>query len=321
MVNITSFVVGAKCFFDADKSGTDLVPKINSLIAQKMIGRGFSTDDNVDLFRGIPTFMMRFYANPTKHNPPLVMRIKKGLGIINQEELDDKVFFDALSRLVDEHPHKISFSIKIGQISNNRNGYLIKIETEPAIVAKKRNLGIEPRVNATRYNEIIDYNKKLVHEIINELGAGILEEPKVLAPLDKILPDNLFEENFMTDLPREVAECLTEVNKCFSNDCYIASSIMIRKALEVAVTKKLDQAGRGKKLFDDNGDEISLKRKLNLLPEVAPNIKKDLEAIKIVKWFGDKSAHSPNNPIFAKDIEQNIVPKIRYFLINLGLKK
>ncbi len=51
-----------------------------------------------------------------------------------------------------------------------------------------------------------------------------------------------------------------------------------------------------------------------------PRMKRDAEEMKVVKWFGDKGAHDSRMPIFAKDIQDNIAPKVRSFVSNLDLK-
>jgi hypothetical protein len=94
---------------------------------------------------------------------------------------------------------------------------------------------------------------------------------------------------------------------------------MIRKAIEIAATKKLRQEGRESRLFDLDGHEVGLGKKLDLLPDVAPGLARVMDEIKIVKWLGDVSAHDPRTKITLTDL-QNLAPLLRSFLSNLELK-
>jgi len=95
---------------------------------------------------------------------------------------------------------------------------------------------------------------------------------------------------------------------------------MIRKAIEIATTKKLRQEGKESRLYDLDGHEIGLGKKLDLLPDVAPGVARLMNEIRIVKWLGDVSAHDPRTKITPSDL-QNVAPLLRSFLANLGLKR
>jgi hypothetical protein len=95
---------------------------------------------------------------------------------------------------------------------------------------------------------------------------------------------------------------------------------MIRKAIEIATTKKLRQEGQESRLYDAEGHEIGLGKKLDILPEVAPGVSRLMDQIKIVKWLGDVSAHDPRTKIRPSDL-QHVTPLVRSFLANLDLKR
>jgi hypothetical protein len=316
----TNYLVGAKCYFNDKDFDVKDIQLLNRTINNIMLRKDFSSDDVSYFYNDSHLRLMTFYFNIPSKSPSIKMRLKKFFDLINQTDFDDYIYLETLKFLTDEHPRKVIFSIKFGNIKENIKGYIVSIETEPLIVSKIRQIGYKPKIDNITYNNIIEYNKRFINEIITSIGAGILEGPKAISPLDKIPHICLFEEDILQLIPKDIANCLREANKCFSVECYIATSIMIRKTLEIAINKKFYQTNNEKRLYI-NGDEISLGKKLNILSEIMPNKSRIIKEIEIVKWFGDSGAHDPKNPIFSRDIENNIAPKIRSFLINMELKQ
>ena len=148
----------------------------------------------------------------------------------------------------------------------------------------------------------------------------MLEEPSVLRPREWSPPKPVIDDSLIDAMPDEVAECLREANRCFTSESSHACSVMIRKAIEVATTKKLRQEGQESRLYDVDGHEIGLGKKLDILPEVAPGVSRLMDQIKIVKWLGDVSAHDPRTRVRSSDL-QNATPLVRSFLANLDLKR
>jgi len=319
-INNTNFIVCAKFWFKVDKFEGKFLSQINNIISEYMSKEGFETEDYREILLGQPLFVMTFYAKLHYKTPTLTMRFQKLIGFKTQEEIDNMLYFDVLRNTMEEYPAKVTFIITHQNIKNDVNGYIINIETEPIIVSKIRRLYYKPKLDQTKYNNIIEYQKAFIKRIMACWGGGsFLEEPHVINPLEIKQKNYLFEEEFLILLPKEVKVCLIEANKCYSIECYRATSIMIRKAIEIAIIKKFYQTKNESRLYGENGEEIPLKSKLKLLREIAPYVNKNINDIELVKWFGDYSAHDPNSLILVKDIEQN-TPKTRAFLINLKLK-
>lgn len=121
-------------------------------------------------------------------------------------------------------------------------------------------------------------------------------------------------------MPRDVGICLREANLCFQYECYVASSIMLRKAMEVAVNKKFLQSENANNLLDKEGNELSLSKKLVKLGEIVPGVRKDVEEMKVVKWFGDKGAHDPTMIVTPEALQTIVVPRLKSFLSKLSLR-
>ncbi|CAN5189202.1 hypothetical protein BH20ACI1_BH20ACI1_27060 [soil metagenome] len=66
----------------------------------------------------------------------------------------------------------------------------------------------------------------------------------------------------VTDIPEEIVKCFNESLICHSNECYVASAIMVRKTLEI-VCKKNGAVGKNlKDKITDLGKKITLSREL-----------------------------------------------------------
>ncbi len=221
--------------------------------------------------------------------------------------------------MVDSHVHDLLFKISFQSLTDMSKGYVIEIESQPAIVAKMRQLFLKKEVDAVHYDNIIYENKRTVGEIIHALGARILEEPSVIRPREWAPPKTIIDSSLIDAMPDEVALCLREANRCFTPESAHACSVMLRKAIEVAATKKLRQEGREDRLYDSDGHEIGLGKKLDLLPDIAPRVGRLIDEISIVKWLGDVSAHDPRTKITPTDL-QSVAPLVRSFLVNLDLK-
>ncbi len=137
-------------------------------------------------------------------------------------------------------------------------------------------MDLDERDDDSRYSDIITLNVRYIRSIMNGL-----------VPARAPIVDS-----------QEVAECLSEANCCFEAECYVACSVMMRKAVEVAVTKK----------FLQTRNELSLAKKLVYLVEIMPSIKPDAEGIGIVKWFGDKGAHDPRTQIWVSEEKRGNSP-------------
>jgi hypothetical protein len=241
-------------------------------------------------------------------------RVHKGYTKWRQGE-----YFKFIRELVNSHVHDVLFKITFEGLTDGTTGFVIELESQSAIVAKIRQLYLKKEIEIADYNNIIYENKRTVREIIHALGARMLVDPSVLRPREWSAPKPIIDDSLIDAMPGEVAECLREANRCFISESSYACSVMIRKAIEIAATKKLRQEGRESRLFDLDGHEVGLGKKLDLLPDVAPGLARVMDEIKIVKWLGDVSAHDPRTKITLTDL-QNLAPLLRSFLSNLELK-
>ena len=92
------------------------------------------------------------------------------------------------------------------------------------------------------------------------------------------------------------------------------------RLFEVATEIRVKQAGKSSELYDKDGNELTLRKKLALVAQVEPGVRSNVRDVENVKWFGDIGAHDPNTPVFARDIKDNVAPRIRAYLSNLALR-
>jgi hypothetical protein len=221
---------------------------------------------------------------------------------------------------VDSLPFDLLFKIGFGALPDQSKGFFIEIESVPTIVAKIRQLEWKDVDDRVQYDNIVYENKRVVGEIVHALGARVLGDPSVLKLREWSQPSPIIDDSLLERLPEEVGRCLRAANRCYVSGSSDACSVMIRKAIEVAATKKLRQEGQDSRLYDLDGHEVGLGKKLDLLASVVPGVTRVLDEIKRVKWLGDTSAHDPRTEIKPSDL-QSIGPLIRSFFAVLELKQ
>jgi len=316
-MSFENYIITSKCFMSAKTLDRESLRRLNQRFEDVMKDRGylFESGNPRGLLLGDVSLTMRFSTAMPLGKQPVLSRLRKSYRKWHQDQ-----YFKFIREVVDSHVHDLLFKISFQSLTDGQKGYVIEIESQPAIVAKIRQLFLKKEVDAVHYDNIIYENKRTVGEIIHALGARMLEEPSVLRPREWSPPKPVIDDSLIDAMPDEVAECLREANRCFTSESSHACSVMIRKAIEVATTKKLRQEGQESRLYDVDGHEIGLGKKLDILPEVAPGVSRLMDQIKIVKWLGDVSAHDPRTRVRSSDL-QNATPLVRSFLANLDLKR
>ena len=70
----------------------------------------------------------------------------------------------------------------------------------------------------------------------------------------------------VNEMPSDVVKCINDANDCYVAGHYNQCSVMLRKAIELAIRIKLYQAGLSiNQLRDESGNEIGLSSKIKLL--------------------------------------------------------
>ena len=127
-------------------------------------------------------------------------------------------------------------------------------------------------------------------------------------------------EQLLGEIPDDVSNCIMDANDCYISGHYDQCSIMLRKAIEIAIKIKLKQSNIDtKQLFDKAGNELSLSGKMQLLRKNRLITQRNSSDLEQAKWFGDIGAHGTMK-IFPQDIRDIVEPKVRSFLVALNLK-
>lgn len=320
MLQISDYTVLAKSLQRSEKLEIEDVIAINRLIEARMYPLGYDIIESHDILLKRPLFLMNFKW-PFPDQPTNVKgKLAKKFKLADESKQREKSYFHYLERMLDEIPFHITFSISFDKVRENIKGYIIKVESEPAIIWKKRqSTGYNERNWLSKYHEIIDHNKRFIEDVLVSIGLGILEKPHTLTQPSKIPNSPLFDEEFLTKFPKMVRESMEEADVCYMNNAFRGCSVMLRTALEVALRLKYLQNGAESKLYKNVKDEIGLQNKLKMLPQIAPEMGQYIEEIEIMKWYGDKAAHDPQIPILHKNIDDNI-EKFKAFLLKLNLK-
>lgn len=120
-----------------------------------------------------------------------------------------------------------------------------------------------------------------------------------------------------TKLPSEVEDAIRKANECYISGHYVQASVMLRKALDFAITKKLLQEGKRNEIYED-GLEKSLDQKIKLSLEFNLITNMDKADLADIKWYGNAGAHSKMQ--LAKEDIENMEKKLRKVIGQLNLK-
>jgi len=144
----------------------------------------------------------------------------------------------------------------------------------------------------------------------------------VIEEWDKKTPSSSLPivEQLLGNLPDDVSNCIIGANDCYISGHYDQCSVMLRKAVEIAIKIKIKQSGMDiNQLFDKAGNELSLNGKMKLLTKKRLITQRNASDLEQAKWFGDIGAHGTMK-IFPQDIRDIVEPKVRNFFVALNLK-
>jgi hypothetical protein len=315
-----NFTVKGVCFIPVEQT-VDMLRNMNKLIIEEMEKRGYFAQETNGYelsMGGRPRMTLTFFSNITP--PSEAKSVFDRLFRVDKEHaLTREEVHEGLKAMIDAYPLTVTFRFRYHSLQGGPKGIRIEIESEPAIVVKRRSLNEQKEINETYYEDILSKNKKLINDVASAAAATFLEAPTPIQRLEFPKLPPLMGFDFTSKFPDDVKFCLDAADACFSSGHSLSCSILLRKALEVGIYKKFQQEGKTAHLIDKNDDEISLKAKLNIVGEVAPKTKSELGEIKMVKWLSDKAVHDPSVRISPEDIKNSIIV-FKSFITDLQLK-
>jgi len=147
-----------------------------------------------------------------------------------------------------------------------------------------------------RIPQVFTRSRSQVREAVGEVEDDT--ETKTQAEKE---PKPLFDQDVITNLPKQIQTLLIEAQNAFNNELYRSVVILLRSILD---------------LYE--GDfEAGLQKKIRILLDSVPLFRQNKVELDTIKWFGDKATHESTYPIRKSDITDNIEPKFRLFLVKL----
>lgn len=180
-----------------------------------------------------------------------------------------------------------------------------KHEVEDALITLlgRESLAVErfggiywPEEGGTDFSDAVDEAKIILDAAIPHI---ILKHP-ALKGFDSVIPKGLF--------PPGLDHVLSEIDLCLKSGAFTAASILIRKAVEVAIVLRFELEGKTNLLITDKGDTLSFNEKIEKAQSnnyLSPQRARDLRQI---KSYGDAGAHSYKIVINQEDIQHAVVP-------------
>ena len=206
-----------------------------------------------------------------------------------------------------------------GQMMTNKQGYPVIVAVPPPQIEKffdvRTNI-LKRTVNVPLGNYTLFFDNTYSTMTGKNLWLHIVETwDEEHSGEDLPIMQHLLEE-----MHPDVTMCINDANDCYVAGHYNQCSVMLRKAVDLAIKIKLLQSGMNtEQLLDKTGNEIGLSSKIKILKKKKLVTQKNSSGIEHVKWFGNIGAHGTMR-VVEQDIRDNIDPKIRSFLVELNLK-
>ncbi len=295
MRGTSNFIVEGKGFGQIEFK-PEVISRLNQRIDQLMFFKNFDPETIHSLFN--QTFLSNSYFLRIPNDMPLMVKLKKDLGLMSKAEFSRKAHYQNLGRTRDDFPFKVTFTFNSSKIENNF-GIIMTVRSEPTINFKIAQLGIKPEITDLEYKNIIDLNKDFIVEIITAIGFRIIEKPNVIEDSNNLknvitltptlfkIPDKPIRKNcvsVMMPIKKEFADVHEIIKKACSNvnmPCYRADdfwkdSTIIQDIFELIYRSSVviaDFSGKNSNVFYEAGiahtlgkDVIPITQSLNDIP-------------------------------------------------------
>ena len=120
----------------------------------------------------------------------------------------------------------------------------------------------------------------------------------------------------VSNLPREIADLVRELNDNTSKPNVYACALLSRKIITMAVYISLNKISKGHLLKNKLGDDLELNKMLNVAKQELKISDQIMSRVKASKWIGDSANHSYKVQINENDIHTCIIG-LRLFLEEL----
>jgi len=178
MIKPENLIVSGKGFFELEVKNEN-VSYLQKIINEYMNNANYISTSLRNAYLNKFLTLTYQYSLSDK-NLPVTTEIKKGLGLLNEDEYYQKKVFKSLEYGRNEYPFEVDFEINAGSY-NNKKGFIILISSQPVFLYKVRVLGYPYKINEFTYNDILTSNKNFIRKSITALGGVIIESPKAIA--------------------------------------------------------------------------------------------------------------------------------------------
>jgi hypothetical protein len=195
MVRVENLIVEGNFFYPSKHEANALIA-LKSRINGFMEDKGYLSDSVLPEYNNF--FTLSYYLHFMDRDLTLIEKLKLYLCLTPKSEIKDRKHVIKLSRTRNDIALRVDFGIYELAKRNNHEGYLIRVNSEPVILYKIRQLGYNHNLDEFTYSDIVHSNKHFVDEIIMGLGGTKLEATKTLTDIIKPpIVDRLNELGFV----------------------------------------------------------------------------------------------------------------------------
>jgi len=173
-MNPENFVFKGKFFVYSKEIGY-----IRSTLTDFLYSEGFSLEGGHPLvYPFLSLVFIRFH--PESSSAPLLLRVKKSLRLISDEEFRQELYFHSLLTTRDDVPFEVALDLYTGKFKGYE-GTIIEVISKPAVYFKITQRNFSPNfISKEKYSFIKIENEHFIKRIVNAVGGYLTEEPKPL---------------------------------------------------------------------------------------------------------------------------------------------
>jgi hypothetical protein len=134
---------------------------------------------------------MTFMLNTLSISPPITLKLKKIIGLLDDKRLKQEIYFQTISKLRDDVPYEINIFMYFGKWKES-DGIIVEVISKPAIYFKITQLLYSPNlVSKEKYSFIDTENRIFLEKIAKAIHGYVIENPK---PLNFYIENELIEK-------------------------------------------------------------------------------------------------------------------------------
>lgn len=177
MVVVENLIVKGKYFFVAK---SERVEDLKDILQEYLVKKGYAPEGTRNLFFKDRFFTANYRLFFGKLKMPWRYKWKKAIGLLSQEDIETKIYFEELATKRKEIPFEIKISLSL-QKFNGIEGITIEVMSKPVAYYQITQMNKNLYLDKIDYSLIKHENTEFIRELMASIHANCLSEPNLLS--------------------------------------------------------------------------------------------------------------------------------------------